>query len=250
HKCQAVCLVPIGILERHGEHLPLGTDAIIGHSLALRAAAREPAVVFPPYIFGQIHEQKHWPGAIAIRTDLALMLLENLCDEIARNGLRKVVLLNCHGGNESLLNFFGWKKLEKPRPYSLYILRLCDFYGAREGDPARQRLRHPEGGHGDEVETSMLMALRPDLADMRALPRQARAGAPRQRLRHLPAYSPLWWYADYPDAYAGDARSASAKTGELLVAACVQRIAAALKAIKRDRAAPRLEKEFFARITH
>ncbi|MCK6491007.1 MAG: creatininase family protein [Planctomycetes bacterium] len=245
-----LCLVPLGILERHGPHLPLGTDMLCAHALALRAAAREPAVVLPPHILGQIHEHKHWPGAIAIRTELALEVLENLCDEIARNGFRRIVLLNAHGGNDSLLNLFGWKKLEKPRPYQLFILRLADYYGTRPGDRMHGRLPPGSEGHGGIDEASLMMSLRPDLVDLASLRGRPHSGRARRRLAHLPAYSPFWWYADYPDAYSGDARAASAAIGESLVEGCAGRIATAVKAIKRDRAAARLEAEFFARIQH
>lgn len=247
---KGVCIVPMGILERHGEHMPLGTDMLCAHALAVRAAAREPAIVFPPHILGQIHEHKHWAGAVAIRTELALLVLENLCDEIARNGCHKIVLLNGHGGNESLLNLFGWKKLEKPRPYTLYILRLSDYYSLRPGDPLHGSFPAGATGHGGIDEASLMMALRPELVDLATLARKPHAGRARRRFAHLPAYSPMWWYADYPDAYSGDARKATVAIGKQLVDTHVGRVAAAIAAIKLDRTAPRLEREFHARCDH
>ncbi len=247
---KGVCIVPMGILERHGEHMPLGTDMLCAHALSIRAAEREPAIVFPPHILGQIQEHKHWAGAIAIRTELALLVLENLCDEIARNGCRKIILLNGHGGNESLLNLFGWKKLEKPRPYTLYILRLADYYKLRPGDPMHGKFAPGTDGHGGIDEASLMMALRPDLVDLATLARHPHSGRARRRFAHLPAYSPMWWYADFPDAYSGDARLASVAIGDQLIETYVGRVAAAIAAIKRDRTAAKLEAEFFARCEH
>ena len=59
-----VCILTFGVLERHSEHLPLGTDYLNGHKLACLAAAREPAVVFPPFYFGQIYEARCFPGTV------------------------------------------------------------------------------------------------------------------------------------------------------------------------------------------
>jgi creatinine amidohydrolase len=58
----ATCLIPFGVLEKHGPHLPLGTDLIDVREVALRAAGTEYAIVFPQYYFGQIFEGKHQPG--------------------------------------------------------------------------------------------------------------------------------------------------------------------------------------------
>ena len=67
-ECQGVCLLPLSVIERHGHHLPLGTDMYIGGEVCRRAALLEPAIVFPDYIFTQIPEARHVVGTIAIGT--------------------------------------------------------------------------------------------------------------------------------------------------------------------------------------
>lgn len=84
-----VCLLPFGILEKHGPHLPLGTDLLKVRYAAVQAAQREYAVVFPEYYFGQIFEARHEPGTIAYSTHLQLELLQETTDEMARNGCKK-----------------------------------------------------------------------------------------------------------------------------------------------------------------
>jgi creatinine amidohydrolase len=64
-----VCVIPIGIIEKHGPHLPLGTDLFEAREIAFTAAKKEYAVVFPPYYAGQIFEAKHQPGTIAYSND-------------------------------------------------------------------------------------------------------------------------------------------------------------------------------------
>ena len=75
-RSQGTCLLPFGILEKHGPHLPLGTDLLDVRYAALHAADQEYAVVFPEYYFGQIFEAKHEPGTVAYSSHLQLELLQ------------------------------------------------------------------------------------------------------------------------------------------------------------------------------
>src|SRR5258708_16290965 len=95
-KSQGTCLLPFGILEKHGPQLPLGTDLINVRYVSLQAAAQEYAVVYPEYYFGQIFEAKHQPGTIAYSARLQLDLLQETTDEMARNGCTKIIIANGH----------------------------------------------------------------------------------------------------------------------------------------------------------
>jgi len=86
---KGTCLLPFGILEKHGPHLPLGTDLLNVRHASLQAAEREFAVVFPQYYFGQIFEAKHEPGTVAYSMELQLKLLQETTSEMARNGCKK-----------------------------------------------------------------------------------------------------------------------------------------------------------------
>src|SRR6202047_606517 len=86
HRSQATCLLPFGILEKHGPHLPLGTDLLDVRYSALHGAEQEYAIVFPEYYFGQIAEAKHEPGTVAYSREMQLALLQETTDEMARNG--------------------------------------------------------------------------------------------------------------------------------------------------------------------
>src|SRR6476619_5554268 len=132
------CLLPFGILEKHGPHLPLGTDLLDVRYAALHAAEQEYAVVFPEYYFGQIFEAKHEPGTVAYSRELQLQLLQETTDEMARNGCKKVIIVNGHGGNPNLLNFFAQSQLEKPHDYVVYIEGIARS-GA--GEPAHKSPR-------------------------------------------------------------------------------------------------------------
>jgi creatinine amidohydrolase len=244
-----VCVMPIAVLEKHGDHLPLGTDGLVAQALAERAVEHEPAILFPTFYYGQIHEAKQFPGTMAIRGQLIFELLDNLCEEISRNGLKKIVLLNGHGGNNNLLNFFAGSQLERQRDYTVYVIRLEDYMRPVLETPEWKALMQSAFDfHGGEGETSAVMATYPELVKMQDL---TAPGVPQQHLAHLPSVlTATWWYADFPEHYAGDATHATAAKGEFLVEGYAQAIARILKAIKADDITPQLEAEFFARSRH
>jgi creatinine amidohydrolase len=239
-----VCILALGVLERHSEHLPLGTDFLNGHKLACRAAEQEAAVVFPPFYFGQIYEARCFPGALTLKPTLLLELLQGVLDEIGRNGFRKIILVNAHGGNTHLLRFLVQTSLWEEKPYSVY------FYTG-ELSPDQQRrwqavLETPQHGHACECETSISLANHPELVHMERVP--AEPANPLHRLEDLPGNkSGISWYADYPQHYAGDARPASAEKGLLLRQIELEALTAFIQAVKNDTAVPRLEREFFGR---
>ena len=88
-----VCVIALGVLEKHATHLPLGTDYLNAHRIACLAAEKEPAVVFPPFYFGQIYEALCFPGAVALKPTLLVELLQSVFDEIGRNGFAKIVVV-------------------------------------------------------------------------------------------------------------------------------------------------------------
>lgn len=125
-QAQGTCLLPFGILEKHGPHLPIGTDLINVRYATSHAAEQEYAVVFPEYYFGQIAEARHEPGTVSYSRSLQMELLQQTTDEMARNGCKKVLIVNGHGGNESLLPYFAQTQLDKPHDYVVYVLPLVE----------------------------------------------------------------------------------------------------------------------------
>jgi creatinine amidohydrolase len=239
-----VCLVPLSVVERHGHHMPMGTDTYIGRALVDRAAALEPAIVFPDYIFTQIPEARHLAGTIAIDGDLMVKLLENVCREIARNGLKKIVLVSAHGGNRGLVSLFPMLQLYAPRDHVVYVVETMG--------PGIPRTEVPwpreKDGHAGPGETSMILAVRPDLVDMARVPADDEGAALGRlaALREVGATPGIWWYADHPTHYAGDASLANADAGERLLNARAEQVARAVRAIKADTESARLQAEFFA----
>jgi creatinine amidohydrolase len=242
-QAEGVCLLPIGVIEKHGPHLPLGTDVIAARALAVGAAEREYAVVFPHYYFGQIYEARHQPGCIAISTDLLSPLLQSVCEEIARNGFSKVLIVNGHGGNHDWLRFFCQTQLARKRDYVVYVAR-----GATDPKLAEQikAMRKTDwGGHACEMESSGMLALRPDLVKMERAGDES--GRPLKRLNNFQAFTGMFWYADFPNHYAGDPSAANAELGKLAKEAGVRGLVQVIRSVKKDQVTPALQQEFFAR---
>ena len=242
-KAQGTCLLPFGILEKHGPHLPLGTDLLNVRYVAEHAAQEEYAVVFPEDFAGQIFEAKHEPGTIAYSPDLQLRFLQETTDEMARNGCKKVVIVNGHGGNEHLLPYFAQSQLYKPHDYVVYVQ-----WGHESGKKAGTEKPGPDF-HAGEAETSRVLVTHPDLVHMdRAA---SESGADQRRVK-LPesVYTGIWWYARFPNHYSGDATTATKEQGEADVQSWINTVVRVIKAVKADDESLKLQKEFYEKSEH
>lgn len=240
---KGTCLLPFGILEKHGPQLPLGTDLLNVRYAALHAAEQEYAVVFPEYYFGQIFEAKHEPGTVAYSRDLQLKLLQETTDEMARNGCKKIVIVNGHGGNESLLPFFAQSQLEKPHDYVVYV--QWGHEAPKDGPPKKDALDM----HAGQTETSTFMISHPDLVHMDRA--SSESGADQKRVK-LPedVYTGIWWYARFPNHYSGDGSLATRELGEFEMKAWINAIAEAARAAKADDESLKLQNEFYEKSKH
>lgn len=236
-----VCVIPLGIIEKHGPHLPLGTDLFESREAAVTAAKKEYAVVYPPYFVGQIFEARHQPGTIAYSNDLMWKMLEETCNELSRNGLKKIILVNGHGGNTSFLQYFCQSQLASGKDYVVVLFR-------EETNPAYNKeielLKKAKlDGHAGEEETSMMTYIRPDLVDVKVI--KSESGADVKRLDQLPfGYTGIWWYAKYPNHFASDVAEPNKRLGELLILSWSDQIAELIKFMKNNTTVQELQDEF------
>jgi creatinine amidohydrolase len=237
-----ICLIPIGVFEKHGPHLPLGTDLIDVREIALRAARKEYALVFPQYYFSQILEAKHQPGTIAYSPKLIWNILQETCDELSRNGIKKIILVNGHGGNNSFLPFFSLTQLEKPRDYCVVLFK--PETSPMVAEKVAKLRETTTGGHAGETETSMMQVSRPDLVHMDRAKEQS--GKDLARLKHIPTkYTGIFWYAQYPNHYAGDGSYAKPELGELLIDSQAEQLVELVKILKTDDTILNLQNRFY-----
>lgn len=245
-RSKGVAVLPIGVLEKHGPHVPLGSDLIRAREYAARATQREYAVVFPDYFYGQIYEAKHQPGTFALPSELIWELLQATCDEIARNGFDKIVIVNGHGGNPSFLRFFVQAQLERRRDYVVFFHEPATDAAFAERLSALRRTPADGDYHAGEGETSEVLFLRPELVQLERAGDESSADQARLDLPTL--YTAIWWFASFPNHYAGVGAAASRELGELIVEHRVESLAQALRTVKDDTRALELQREFFDRV--
>jgi creatinine amidohydrolase len=244
-RSQGTCILPFGIMEKHGPHLPLGNDLLNVRYVAINAAQQEYAIVFPEYYFGQIAEAKQQPGTVAYSRRLQLELLQETTDEMARNGCKKVMIVNGHGGNNSLLPYFAQTQLDSPRDYVVYIVGI-----GRSGPGEPKHKSNPATDmHAGESETSMSMVARPDLVHLDRATQESGADLGRVKLPDG-VYTGIWWYARFPNHYAGEGAVASRELGEFEAKTWINGVVNAIRAVKGDSESLRLQNEFFERGKH
>ncbi|MGA3348253.1 MAG: creatininase family protein, partial [Candidatus Sulfotelmatobacter sp.] len=238
HRAQGTCLLPFGILEKHGPHLPLGTDLLDVRYAALHAAEQEYAVVFPEYYFGQIAEARHEPGTIAYSREMQLALLQETTDEMSRNGCKKVIVVNGHGGNESLLPYFAQTQLNASHDYVVYV------FDKRSPDSGGPKKKTSIDMHAGESETSKMMIARPDTVHLDRATSESGADQHRQNLPE-DVYTGIWWYARFPNHYSGDGSAATAELGKFQMDWWIDAIVKSIKAVKADNVSLKLQNEFY-----
>jgi len=242
-KSAKTCIIPIGVMEKHGPHLPLGTDLYMSREYSLRAAEKEYAVVFPWYYFSQINEAKHQPGTIAYSPELIWKMLQETLDELNRNGFEKIIIVNGHGGNNAFLNYFGMAQLSESRKYSLYWFRPDD--NAEIAKKVTELTQTDKfDAHAGNSETSEMAAAQPTLTHIERASQQS--GVDQERMKELQyIYTGIWWYASYPNHYGGDGSKSNAEAGELLINETVNQLVKIIKQVKADKVVPELQNQFF-----
>ena len=249
-KSDGVCLLPMGSIEKFGPSGPLGTNLFVDRIVALEAAKQEYAVVFPDYIVAGTNDVSNLPGAVAYSAHLQYEMLAETVSEMARNGCRKILIVNGHSGNGGLLSDFLNGGMEKPHEYVVYTIYGPQFRivpGMPDADkmsPAAKESKPGADGHGGEERIAALLAYRPELVHLdRAHDEAGTAG------KHLTlpqgVQVGISRKAELPTGYEGDASVATAARGKALVDYAATRVVIAIRAIKADNESLRLQKEFF-----
>lgn len=242
-KSSKTCILPLGVFEKHGPQLPLGTDLYMAREYSLRAAEQEYTVVFPWYYFSQINEARHQPGTISYSPELIWKILQETLDELNRNGFEKIIIVNGHGGNSAFLNYFGMAQLSESRDYTLYWFQP-ESNTEVEKKAAELTMEDEFDSHAGNSETSMMSAVRPDITHPERSSQQS--GVDQERIKHLEnVYTGIWWYARFPNHYGGDGTKANAEAGELLINDKVDQLVKLIRQVKADEEVPALQEQFF-----
>lgn len=237
-----VAMIPLGSIESHGPHLPLGCDPIKTDNLVRHILRHEPVAVLPtiPYTF--VAAARALPGAVHIRSELLMEFVENICDEIHRNGFDKIILLHGHGGNTALHTMFCNRMHEREKPYIVYSVSAQADLWSKMIDMTESK----ECGHACEWETSMAMVACPGLVRMDLL--GDRTFPARKEPDTRPALTAADWIGKYPDMAVGKPQLASREKGEKFLGMVTDALVEIIRRIKKDQETGKVLREYARRV--
>lgn len=262
---KGVCVIPMGCVEKHGLHMALGCDIIMASNIAYEASQLETFCVFPDFTFGDLpcnapieaDGGSMSEGNITIPVEMELALLDTLCRQISRNGYKKILIYNCHGGNNSLLNTFQRMLNNKKRDFVVGVVSVelhaphnLAKHLERNGSGSIPELTvedeailmkcHKENmiiGHAGFGETAYLMALAPDSFEWDKI--GIESGLPTGMGQAYRAagikLADGGWDLDFPNAYCGhDPVECNERIGRASVRFEAERLANAVKFFKEE----------------
>ncbi|OGS55325.1 MAG: hypothetical protein A3K60_00560 [Euryarchaeota archaeon RBG_19FT_COMBO_56_21] len=159
-KKRPLVIIPFGSMEEHGSHLPLGTDAFQAEEIARRVGMEFGAILCPPIRYGECRSTRNYPGTLTLSFETVQAMAFELVSELARNGIRLVMILTGHAGSGHMaaLRLGALRAVEKNR--ELKVMVLSDYDIAYD---LRGKEFPIEDGHGGEIETSRILNIRPSL---------------------------------------------------------------------------------------
>jgi creatinine amidohydrolase len=231
----AAVIVPVGAIEQHGPHMPVSTDITSADAVARLAAAsieEFPVLVAPPVWWGVSPHHMAFPGTISLSTETFINLLCEICRSIAAHGFRRILLLNGHGGNAELIGVSAIKLSEE----GLFVAAASYF--AMITEDLRVIGESPLGGmsHACEMETSLLLAIRPERVHMDRAVKEMGQGRTSYFTWDMREGHPVFYAYDMKRdskyGVIGDPTLASAEKGEKILAAAGREVAAFLREFK------------------
>ncbi|MFW5655611.1 MAG: creatininase family protein [Roseicyclus sp.] len=234
-----IAVLPIAAIEQHGPHLPVGVDALIAQEMVRRCAAAlpedVPATFLPVQEVCKSNEHIDFPGTLTLDWETAIRSWLSIGHSVARAGLRKLVIVTSHGGNVAPMEIVA-RELRQTHAMAV----ATTSWGRLSPEPVHS---YPEGPmvdiHGGLSETSLMLAIRPDLVRMeRAEDFPSAQTALRQgsaRLGFHMAEANLGWLAQdlNPAGTVGDASAARADLGEAAITAQVEGFVALMRDMTR-----------------
>ena len=204
----AVVIFPVGSVEEHGEHLPLCTDSMQAEYVALEVARKTGCLVAPPFRYGICNAGRNFPGTLTIEFDTLYRLAKDVLSELTRNGFGKIIVLSGHAGQSHMvaLRLAAQNVVRQNEEVSgkakTRIMVLSDYDFASE---LNLKYASEKDGHAGTVETSRMMAIKPELIKAAGAP--SYPSMPRfEVVAHPERY--------FPSGVIGDPTAASAIKGQ------------------------------------
>jgi creatinine amidohydrolase len=234
----AVALLPLGAVEQHGPHLPLDTDSVTAFEISVRAAGlvdHPPVLVLPPVWWGLSPYWMGFPGTLSLRPETLIELLADLCASVGHHGLRRLAIVNGHGGNAGLVQAAAIKATRDG--LRVAALSYWDLI------PGRLReLSERDGGsigHAGELETSLQLHLQPERVDLARVREDQCLDVTAPGVEPAGVYLPPDPAAESPHGVYGMARAGSAEKGARILEAAAQALAGFVRQLAAGPSPPR-----------
>ncbi|MDQ6434266.1 creatininase family protein [Mesorhizobium sp. LHD-90] len=158
-----VLVLPLGSVEQHGRHMPLGTDTMLAHAVSLAAADQAgDAVVLPPPWYGFSAHHMRFAGSVTLRAETLMAMIEDIVGSLVQHGFRRILIVNGHGGNGGVIDVLA--STLGHRHYGRARIAALTYFQLARAAIATLRQSEPGGmGHACEFETAMVQHIRPEL---------------------------------------------------------------------------------------
>ncbi|MDL2405302.1 creatininase family protein [Rhizobium calliandrae] len=216
-----IAILPIASTEQHGPHLPIATDVAIANGMLAELRTQRPDdldfLVLPTQEIGKANEHIHGPGTLSLGAELLIPVWTAIGAEVAETGIRKMVIVNSHGGNLDIMGIVA-REL-RVRCQMAVVATQWTRFGTPDGMISDHEQRY--GIHGGDVETSLMLHFRPELVQMdKAENFASKAEWMKEQsnyLQPLPPHSLAWIAHDLnPNGVVGNAANATAEKGALI----------------------------------
>jgi creatinine amidohydrolase len=241
-----VAVLPVGTVEQHGPHLPLITDVLTSSEMSRLAVERDPsrAILLPPVYYSFNEHHMDFPGTIAVHGETIIRYVSDIGRSLARHGFRKILIVNGHGSNVPFLDIAA-RNITNETPA---IAAMASWWSLiPKSLIAELRESEKPGGmaHGCELETSVLLHLRPDLVQMDKAEKDISFAPTEFFYWDLEAPSPILfqeWFSRYSrTGTVGDPTKATAEKGAKFVSAVVDRMSVLIDEFRAREIAPRVD---------
>jgi creatinine amidohydrolase len=238
---RAIAVLPVAATEQHGPHLPLSVDTDLANGVVAAAlahiAADLPVLFLPTQAVGLSPEHQAFPGTLTLSSHTVISLWTEIGESVARAGVKKLVLLNAHGGQVGVMDIVA-RDLRARLGMLVYSVNWFNLPLGAQVEDLFSAEEHRFGIHAGQIETAMMLALKPTQVQMA----QARnfPSASQQRAQHFPILGNGrsaklgWQMQDYnPAGAVGNAAAATAEQGRAVLDAAGRALATLLGEIDR-----------------